>query len=100
VAAAPPPAAAREGTVALTNRAGLHLRPAQKFAEAASRFRSEVTVAVGDLTANGKSTLSLAGLAAECGASLRIRAEGDDAAEAVESLVALVRSRFGEPGPG
>jgi phosphotransferase system HPr (HPr) family protein len=100
MAPAPPPAAAREETVALANRQGLHLRPATRFAETAARYRSDIRVTLDGRSVNGKSTLSLATLAAECGARLAIRAEGEDAAAAVEALVALVRSKFGEAGSG
>jgi phosphotransferase system HPr (HPr) family protein len=43
---------------------------------------------------NGKSILGVMTLAAEHGSELTIRAEGEDAREAVEALAALVRRQF------
>ena len=45
---------------------------------------------------NGKSILGVMMLAAECGCSLFIRTDGDDAAEAMEALLALVAAGFNE----
>jgi phosphocarrier protein len=88
-----------EETVELVNRHGLHLRPATRFVQEAQRFRSEVSVSVGDEAVNGKSILMLTSLAAERGAKLHLRADGDDAAEAVAALASLIRSGFDE-NPG
>jgi phosphocarrier protein len=35
-------------------------------------------------------------LAAECGSTVAIRADGDDARAAVDALAELIRNRFGE----
>ena len=99
MAAGPP--TVREEVVKISNRHGLHLRPATRFAQEALRFRADVRVGAGGEEVNGKSILMLTSLAAECGSVLRIRAEGEDADAAVEALAGLVRGRFGEePGPG
>lgn len=82
--------------MALANRNGLHLRPATRFAQEAMRFSSDIRVTVAGQEVNGKSILMLTSLAAERGALLRIRARGGDASEAVDTLVRLIHSRFGE----
>ena len=86
----------REVELVLGNRHGLHLRPATRFAQEALRFRAEVRVVLEGQEVNGKSILMLTSLAAERGARLKVRAEGDDAAECVRALEALVAARFGE----
>jgi phosphocarrier protein HPr len=86
----------REVELVLGNRHGLHLRPATRFAQEALRFRAEVRVVLGGEEVNGKSILMLTSLAAERGARLKVRAEGDDAEECVRALEALVAARFGE----
>jgi phosphocarrier protein len=63
------------------------------------RFRSEVTVVLDGQEVNGKSILLLTTLAAERGARLVLRAEGEDAEACLDALVALVRDRFGEEPP-
>jgi phosphocarrier protein HPr len=82
--------------VRICNKLGLHLRAAAAFARVAERFRSEITLSHGPVSANGKSIISLVTLAAGLGAELLIEAEGPDAAEAVAALEALVGQRFGE----
>jgi phosphocarrier protein HPr len=69
---------------------GLHARPAGQFVALAARFRSAIQVGRGDEWVDGRSILSLLSLAASRGTALRIRAEGEDAAEAVEALGRLL----------
>ncbi len=85
-----------EVEVQITNRLGLHARAAGRFVHLASRFQAEVLVVKGGSRVNGKSILGLLTLAASKGTHLRVAAEGEDAAEAVEQLAELVRTRFGE----
>ena len=85
-----------EREVRIENRNGLHARPAAEIVKAASKFRSEVTIRRDDMEVNGKSIMGVMMLAAEYGSTLSLRANGEDAEQAVEALVALVASRFGE----
>jgi phosphocarrier protein len=85
-----------EREVLIQNRNGLHARPAAEIVKAASRFKSEVTIRRDDMEVNGKSIMGVMMLAAEYGTTLWLRANGDDAQQAVEAIAALVASRFGE----
>ncbi len=85
-----------EARVVLTNKMGLHARPSTQIATTAGRYCSDVYIAKEGLTVDAKSVLELLMLAAECGSELQISAEGDDAEEAIRSVVDLVESRFGE----
>lgn len=82
--------------VRVPNVLGLHARPAAAFVKLSSGFESEVFVAKGELEVNGKSIMGVMMLAAECGSTLRIRAQGPDCEEAVEALAELVAEGFGE----
>jgi phosphocarrier protein HPr len=84
----------REATI--VNRDGLHARPAAKIVRLASNFSAEVELAKDGVGVNGKSIMGVMMLAAECGSSITIRADGPDAAAAVEALAQLVASGFGE----
>ncbi len=76
------------------------MRPAMQFVDTASRFQSSVSVSKDDTNVDGKSIMQMSMLAATCGARLKIKAEGADAAEAVEALRELVEvKKFGEPTP-
>jgi phosphocarrier protein HPr len=83
-------------TVCIHNRAGLHARPAALFVETASRFASDVSVIKGDQEVDAKSVLSLMLLEAVGGTELIIKADGEDEAKAVNSLVELVERNFDE----
>jgi phosphotransferase system HPr (HPr) family protein len=70
---------------------GLHARPAAQFVKTAKRFSSEIVVVNrGGREANAKSSLKIMTLGAKKGDEITIRAEGDDAEEAVEALVELI----------
>lgn len=80
----------------IVNSLGLHARPAAEFVKVANRFKAEIGVRKDTLEVNGKSIMGMMMLAAECGSEVSIRAEGDDADEAIATLSALVRAGFGE----
>ena len=77
--------AERETTVG--PKEGLHARPAAEFVQKAKGFSSAIVVEKDGREANAKSPLKLMTLAAKHGDKITIRAEGDDAQEAVDSLV-------------
>lgn len=85
--------------VVVINSLGLHARPAMQFVDLANQFKSSVTVVShgeepGE--ADGKSVMQMIILAAVPGTRLTITAEGEDAQEAVDKLVQLFESKFGE----
>ncbi|MGI8546679.1 MAG: HPr family phosphocarrier protein [Gemmatimonadaceae bacterium] len=85
-----------ERTVTIINRNGVHARPAADIVKTAGKFASDVTIVRDDLEVNGKSIMGVMMLAAECGATIVVRATGPDADAAVDALVQLVESKFGE----
>lgn len=80
----------------LTNKYGLHARPAMRFVEAAMKFSCEVYVTKDGQEVNGKSVMGMMLLAAEKGSVLAVRTVGDDAEPAIEAIARLVGDRFGE----
>ena len=85
-----------ERTVQIINKAGLHARPAAEIVKLAAKYSSDITVSRDDLEVNGKSIMGVMMLAAECGATLQLKAEGPDATEAIDALARLIQSKFGE----
>ena len=85
-----------ELSVRILNKNGLHARPAAEIVKISARFQSEVTLVHDGMEVNGKSIMGVMMLAAECGATLVLRAEGSDADGAVEALAALILNKFGE----
>ncbi|RJP40646.1 MAG: HPr family phosphocarrier protein [Phycisphaerales bacterium] len=93
-----PPSEIREVTV--TNAEGVHARPVMRLVDVASAFASRITVANVSGTGeelDGKSAMSLMLLDAPKGSVLRIRAWGEDAAEAVDAMVRLIENGFSDP---
>jgi phosphocarrier protein HPr len=64
----------------------LHARPAGSFVKAALGFKSRITVSHGEKEADAKSILAVLALGADSGSEIRVRAEGEDAAAAVEAM--------------
>ena len=85
-----------ERIVVIVNPLGLHARPAAEFVKMASSYQSEITVQKDGMVVNGKSIMGVMTLAAECGSKLTIRAEGQDAEQALIALVALVENGFSQ----
>ena len=82
-------------SVTIQHNLGLHLRAAGALVQLASRYQSKLFIKYGTLTANGKSIMSVLSLAAPCGATLEISAESNDADEALQSVIELIRQNFG-----
>lgn len=83
----------------IVNPLGMHVRPGAEFVKVANRFKSAVEVRKDDAVVNGKSILGMMTLAAECGSSILIKTNGDDAEEAMAALLALVADGFNEMNP-
>ena len=96
----PPPDTARALTriVTITNKRGLHARAAAKFVMMAERFDSSIDVIREGQSVPARSIMGLMMLGAGKGASLELRADGWDAKEALDALVALIESGFDEQG--
>jgi phosphocarrier protein len=83
-------------TVTITNRAGLHTRPAATLVKTAARFKAEFTIVKDDFEINGKSIIGVMTLAAEQGSTLELRFDGPDAEEAAAAVVDLFARGFDE----
>jgi phosphocarrier protein len=82
--------------VTVPNKKGLHARASAHFVRCASGFNAEVRVTRDGHTVGGTSIMGLMMLAAGQGHSILIETEGPDARAAMEALIALVESKFGE----
>lgn len=76
------------------NEKGLHTRPSTELVKCASTFKSQITLYYQSICVNAKSLLGILMLAASRGSKIRIEAEGDDAEDAVKTLLVLARSKF------
>ena len=83
-------------SVTVVNQLGMHARAAAKFVHLATRYTARVKVARDEREIDGKSIMGILLLAAARGSTITISAEGQDERDAVDALVALVQSGFGE----
>lgn len=80
----------------ITNKLGIHARPASMFVKTANRFACDVFVEKDRETINGKSIMGLMMLAAGPGSKITVRARGRDASQALTEIEALVKRKFDE----
>ena len=85
-----------EQMVTITNRAGIHARPAAVLVQVAKDFKANIYFEKGRDRINAKSIMGILTLAATYGTDIKIVAEGEDEAQAVETIVRLFESKFEE----
>jgi phosphocarrier protein HPr len=83
-----PVSARRE--VRVTNKLGLHARPAAQFVKRVRSFRSEIWLVTADGRYSASSLIDVLRANLDCGASATLEAHGVDAEEAVERLEKLL----------
>src|SRR5262245_60098844 len=83
-------------SVTVVNQLGLHARAAARFVHLATRFQSQIRVGHGARVMDGKSIMGILLLAAARGTVITLTASGPDEQAAVDALVQLVQSGFGE----
>jgi len=82
--------------ITIVNKLGLHARAAAKFVSLASGFESEIMLKRNGKCVNGKSIMGVMMLAAGCGTTIELSANGNDENRAITELNALIEDRFGE----
>jgi len=85
-----------EESVVITNQVGLHARPARLLVQTAAQFQSQIQLTCKEKTANAKSMIGVLRLGAVKGDTLQLRAEGDDAQNAIQTLTELIQRKFDE----
>ena len=83
-------------TFTIKNKLGLHARAAALFVQLSNKFDSEILVEKSGQEVNGKSIMGLLILAANQGSKITVKADGQDAAVAIEELGKLIDAGFGE----
>lgn len=86
----------KRAEVTIVNRLGLHARPSAALTQLATRFAADVFLTKGARRVNGKSIMGVMMLAAAKGSVIVVETEGRDEDQALDALVALIASGFGE----
>lgn len=84
------------GSFVILNERGMHARAAAQIVKLAARFEASIILDKDGESADAKSVMGVLLLCGQKGATLGVRAEGKDAAEAVDAIGALIADRFGE----
>src|SRR5512141_934275 len=82
--------------VLVSNKLGIHARPAAMFVKTANRFHCDIFVEKDGEKVNGKSIMGLMMLAAGPGSKLTVHAQGHDASAALAELETLINRKFDE----
>lgn len=82
--------------ILVSNKLGIHARPAAMFVKTANRFACDIFVEKDGERVNGKSIMGLMMLAAGPGSKVTVCAEGHDADAALAELETLMQRKFDE----
>ncbi len=82
--------------VTVSNKLGMHARPAAMFVKTANRFSCDIFVEKDGEKINGKSIMGLMMLAAGPGSKLTLHVKGPDAQTAIAEIEALMKRKFDE----
>jgi phosphocarrier protein len=93
-----PTTADATASVPLTNEVGLHARPSVKLTQTAKQFQARIEVSTSQAGpwVDAKSPVKIMRVKASKGEVLHFRASGEDARQALDTIVDLVRRRFDE----
>jgi phosphocarrier protein len=80
----------------VSNKLGIHARPAAMFVKTANRFSCDIFVEKDGEKVNGKSIMGLMMLAAGPGSKLTVQAQGHDASQALAEIETLINRKFDE----
>ena len=80
----------------ITNKTGLHARPASFFVKETAKYKAHIIIKVNAKEYNAKSILNVLSAGIKCGTEIELLATGEDEEEAIEGLVAAIQSGLGE----
>lgn len=86
-----------ETTLNISHEHGLHARPADLFVRTANKFQAEIQISnltTGSEPVNAKSILRVLGLGVHSRHSVKVVADGSDAADAIAALTRIVEANF------
>lgn len=83
-----------KGKFVVGNDRGLHTRPSTELVKCATSFKSHICLIYQKQMVNAKSLLGILMLAATRGAKIKVEAEGEDAEQAVKTILDLAKNNF------
>jgi phosphocarrier protein HPr len=83
-----------EKDVIVNSDAGIHARPAMMIVREAMKYPCDITLIKDNIEADGKSIMSVLGLAIISGSKLTIRVNGEGENELVSYIINLIENDF------
>lgn len=83
-------------TVKITNEMGFHMRPANVFVTAMTKYSSDINIIANEKKINGKSIMNIMAACIKCGSEITIECNGTDEQAMLDEAVKLVEDGFGE----
>ena len=84
----------KEFTYVITDKEGIHARPAGALVKEAAAFPCSVTIAKGDKEVDAKRIFGVMGRGAKCGEEITVRTDGEKEDEAIAALEAFLKSNL------
>lgn len=82
--------------IVISNKSGLHARPAAVFVQNAGKFKSAITIKHQEKAINGKSIMSVLASGLSCGTAIELVVDGEDEQSAADTLMQLIAAGLGE----
>ncbi|MDR1474094.1 MAG: HPr family phosphocarrier protein [Endomicrobium sp.] len=86
----------KEKIIIVSNKTGLHARPAADLVQTLSKYQSDIKILKDNFEVDAKSIMGVMALAASFGSELKFIADGADESEAISAIEELFSSKFGE----
>lgn len=80
----------------ITNEMGFHMRPANVFVTAMTKYASDINLVVNGKKINGKSIMNIMAAGIKCGTELTVECSGEDEGAMLGAAINLIESGFGE----
>ncbi len=80
----------------ITNEMGFHMRPANVFVTAMTKYKSNIFIIANDKKINGKSIMNIMAACIKCGSEITVECDGEDESAMLEEAIGLIESGFGE----
>lgn len=84
----------KEFQYTITDREGIHARPAGIFVKEAAAFPCKVTIAKGDKKVDAKRIFGVMGLGVKCGEEITVRTDGEQEEEAIAKLSSFLQENL------
>lgn len=84
----------KEFKYVITDKEGIHARPAGAFVKEAAAFPCSVTIAKGDKSVDAKRIFGVMGLGVKCGEEITVRTDGENEEAASAALEEFLKANL------